>query len=158
MRGSLSSSPAFTDAELAMIMADVLFAGHETTVNRLSIGIPLRLEVLRLATPEGFGPARYAREDITVNTGPREVAITGDAVILATFATSTNSDCTPNDSPTGSTTSRSPRDLSDARTRSPEGGEVAAKIHVDEIRRIGSGSCPLRQPQVDQPTAVAQTR
>ncbi|WP_436764264.1 cytochrome P450 [Streptosporangium sp. V21-05] len=100
--------PTFSDAELAMIVAGVLFAGHETTVNRISIGallllenpgviptliehpasrVPIIEEILRLATPEGFGLARYAREDITIGEGPREVTITaGDAVILSTFA------------------------------------------------------------------------
>lgn len=100
--------PAFTDAELTMTVAGVLFAGHETTVNRLSIGALLLLEnptairtlvddpagrpavveeILRLATPEGFGLARYAREDITVGTGPQQVTIAaGDAVIVSTFA------------------------------------------------------------------------
>lgn len=36
--------PAFTDAELTQVVAGVLFAGHETTVNRISIGALLLLE------------------------------------------------------------------------------------------------------------------
>lgn len=96
--------PAFTDAELTHVVAGVLFAGHETTVNRISIGALLLLEnpevrrrlvddpasrphiveeILRLAAPENFGLARYAREDITV--GDVEIAA-GDAVIIATLA------------------------------------------------------------------------
>lgn len=96
--------PDFTDSQLAMVVAGVLFAGHETTVNRISIGTLLLLEnpearrrlvedpvsrapiveeVLRLAAPEGFGLARYAREDITIG----EVRIAaGDAVIISTLA------------------------------------------------------------------------
>ncbi|GGM94263.1 cytochrome P450 [Lentzea pudingi] len=96
--------PDFTDSQLAMVVAGVLFAGHETTVNRISIGTLLLLEnpetrrrlvedadsrapiveeVLRLAAPEGFGLARYAREDITIG----EVTIaSGDAVIISTLA------------------------------------------------------------------------
>ncbi|MFG1644221.1 cytochrome P450 [Amycolatopsis sp. NPDC049252] len=96
--------PAFTDAELTQVVAGVLFAGHETTVNRISIGALLLLEnpearrrlvddpasrpriveeILRLAAPENFGLARYAREDITI--GDVEIAA-GDAVIIATLA------------------------------------------------------------------------
>ena len=96
--------PAFTDAELTHVVAGVLFAGHETTVNRISIGALLLLEnpearrrlidnpasrphiveeILRLAAPENFGLARYAREDITI--GDVDIAA-GDAVIIATLA------------------------------------------------------------------------
>lgn len=96
--------PAFTDAELTQVVAGVLFAGHETTVNRISIGALLLLEnpdarrrlveepaagpriveeILRLAAPESFGLARYAREDIPLG----EVTIAaGDAVVIATLA------------------------------------------------------------------------
>ncbi len=96
--------PEFTTAELTQVVAGVLFAGHETTVNRISIGALLLLEnpearsrlvddsaarpqiveeILRLAAPENFGLARYAREEITIG----EVTIAaGDAVIIATLA------------------------------------------------------------------------
>ncbi|WP_103356022.1 cytochrome P450 [Amycolatopsis sp. CA-128772] len=96
--------PEFTTAELTQVVAGVLFAGHETTVNRISIGALLLLEnpearrrlvedpaarpqiveeILRLAAPENFGLARYAREEITVG----EVTIAaGDAVIISTLA------------------------------------------------------------------------
>lgn len=98
------ADPDFTNAELAQLVAGVLFAGHETTVNRISIGALLLLEnrgtasqlvddpasqpriveeILRLAAPENFGLARYAREDITIN-GLTIAA--GDAVIIATLA------------------------------------------------------------------------
>ncbi len=96
--------PDFTTAELTQIVAGVLFAGHETTVNRISLGTLLLLEnpearrqlvddppsrpriveeVLRLAAPESFGLARYAREEIAL--GDVTIAA-GDAVIIATLA------------------------------------------------------------------------
>ncbi|WP_103337759.1 cytochrome P450 [Amycolatopsis sp. CA-126428] len=96
--------PSFTNAELTQIVAGVLFAGHETTVNRISLGVVMLLEnpqvrrrlvddplsrphiveeVLRLAAPENFGLARYASEDIVIG----DVTINaGDAVIIATLA------------------------------------------------------------------------
>jgi cytochrome P450 len=96
--------PTFTTAELTQIVAGLLFAGHETTVNRISIGTLLLLEnpqvarqlvdnpdsrvlvieeILRLAAPDNVGLARYAREDIVIG----EVTIAaGDAVIIATLA------------------------------------------------------------------------
>ncbi len=96
--------PEFTTAELTQIVAGVLFAGHETTVNRISIGALLLLEnpkvrrqlvvdpaarpriveeILRLSAPENFGLARWAREDIVI--GDVTIAA-GDAVIIATLA------------------------------------------------------------------------
>ncbi|HWO64760.1 MAG TPA: cytochrome P450 [Umezawaea sp.] len=96
--------PAFTTTELTHVVAGVLFAGHETTVNRISIGALLLLEnpearrqlvddpasrgpiveeILRLAAPENFGLARYAREDIAI--GDVSIAA-GDAVIISTLA------------------------------------------------------------------------
>ncbi len=96
--------PGFTTAELTQIVAGVLFAGHETTVNRISIGALLLMEnplarnrlvvdpaarpriveeILRLSAPENFGLARYAREDIVL--GDVTIAA-GDAVIIATLA------------------------------------------------------------------------
>ncbi|WP_103337770.1 cytochrome P450 [Amycolatopsis sp. CA-126428] len=96
--------PNFTTDELTQIVAGVLFAGHETTVNRISIGALLLLEnplarqrligepaarpriveeILRLAAPENFGLARYAREDIVIGDTTIEA---GDAVIISTLA------------------------------------------------------------------------
>jgi cytochrome P450 len=96
------------DAELARIAAALLFAGHETTVNRISVGVLMLLrnpealaalvtdpalvaptveEILRLAAPGDFGIARYAREDIVVGEGAHRVTIAaGDAVLLNTAA------------------------------------------------------------------------
>jgi len=97
--------PTFDDTQLAMLVAGLLFAGHETTVGRIGFGTLLLLEnpaardalvadpstvgtvveeVLRLAAPEAFGLARWAHADVTVG----EVTIAeGDAVVLATLAT-----------------------------------------------------------------------
>jgi cytochrome P450 len=101
--------PMFDDNQLAMMVAGLLFAGHETTVNRISIGVLLLLEnpaardalvadpsivsrvveeVLRLAAPDGVGLARYAHADLTVGEGEHRVTIpAGDAVIFSTLAT-----------------------------------------------------------------------
>ncbi len=100
--------PMFDDAQLAMLVAGLLFAGHETTVNRISLGVVMLLgspnarlslvsdldtvgpvveEVLRLAAPDAFGLARWAREEIVVGEGSGHVVIgAGDAVIFATSA------------------------------------------------------------------------
>ena len=101
--------PRLTDARLAELTVGLLFAGHETTVNRLSLGVVLLLvnpevrdrlvadpdgsvdavveEVLRLAEPGGMGLLRYAHEDVTVGEGDEEVTIaTGDGVVIVTSA------------------------------------------------------------------------
>ncbi len=100
--------PDFDDGQLARLAAGLLFAGHETTVNRISIGVLMLLqnpaardaltsdpstvnrvveEILRLAAPGDFGLARYAHDDITVGEGEHRVTIAaGDAVILVTVA------------------------------------------------------------------------
>lgn len=102
------NDPTLDDAGIADLSAGLLFAGHETTVNRINLGVLLLLtnpaarhalldepstvagvveEVLRLAAPGDFGPARYAHDDITVGHGDDQVTIgRGDAVILASVA------------------------------------------------------------------------
>ncbi|GLZ47683.1 cytochrome P450 [Actinomycetospora sp. NBRC 106375] len=101
--------PRLTDTRVAELSAGLLFAGHETTVNRLSLGVVLLLvnpevrdrlvadpagtvdavveEVLRLAEPGGMGLLRYAHEDVTVGEGDEAVTIPrGDAVMIVTSA------------------------------------------------------------------------
>jgi cytochrome P450 len=101
--------PRLTDERVAALTAGLLFAGHETTVNRLSLGVVLLLvnpevrdrlvadpegsvdgiveEVLRLAEPGGLGLVRYAHEDVTVGEGDDRVTIPrGDAVVIITSA------------------------------------------------------------------------
>ena len=107
--------PRLTDARLAELVVGLLFAGHETTVNRLSLGVVLLLvnpevrdrlvadpagsvdavveEVLRLAEPGGMGLLRYAHEDVTVGEGPDEVTIArGDGVVIVTSAANRDED------------------------------------------------------------------
>ena len=94
--------PAFTHEEFTRLAAGLLFAGHETTVNRIDLGVLMLLtdlsrrdalvadtvgrvnstveEVLRLASPGGLGILRYAHEDITLDGGPTIPC--GDAVII----------------------------------------------------------------------------
>jgi cytochrome P450 len=101
--------PRLTDGRVAALTAGLLFAGHETTVNRLSLGVVLLLvnpdvrdrlvadpagsvdaiveEVLRLAEPGGMGLLRYAHEDVAVGEGDEQVTIPrGDAVVISTSA------------------------------------------------------------------------
>jgi cytochrome P450 len=101
--------PRLTDTRVAELTAGLLFAGHETTVNRLSLGVVLLLvnpavrdrlvadpegsvdavveEVLRLAEPGGMGLLRYAHEDVAVGEGDEQVVIPrGDAVVIVTSA------------------------------------------------------------------------
>ena len=95
--------PAFTDEALAGLAAGLLFAGHETTMTRIDLGVLLVLthpeqrralladsqgvvdglieEILRLSEPGGLGVLRYAREDLQV--GEQTIG-RGDAVILST--------------------------------------------------------------------------
>lgn len=89
----------------------LLFAGHETTVNRIDLGVLMLLthtghrdalvadpeglvnttveEILRLSAPGGLGLVRYAHEDVEVSgvTIPR-----GDAVILSSPAANRDAD------------------------------------------------------------------
>lgn len=101
--------PRLTDTRVAELTAGLLFAGHETTVNRLSLGVVLLLvnpevrdrlvadpegsvdavveEVLRLAEPGGMGLLRYAHEDVVVADDEQEVTIArGDGVVIITSA------------------------------------------------------------------------
>ena len=104
-----AQDPRLTDTRVAELTAGLLFAGHETTVNRLSLGVLLLLvnpeardrllahpegevdgiveEVLRLAEPGGMGLLRYAHTDVVVGEGDDEVTIpSGDAVVIVTSA------------------------------------------------------------------------
>lgn len=100
-----ADDPAFTDDDLARLAAGLLFAGHETTSNRIDLGVLLLLsdlarrdalvadpegqvhgvveEVLRLSAPGGLGVLRYAHDDVEL--GGVTVA-RGDAVVLALAA------------------------------------------------------------------------
>ena len=105
-----SDDPTFDDGKVARMAAGLLFAGHETTLQRLTIGALMLLdnpraraaivdpalaarvvdEVIRLAAPMPGGLStvnKYAQTDITVGEGPRAVTIAaGDLVMLNTFA------------------------------------------------------------------------
>ncbi|GHE43803.1 cytochrome P450 [Streptosporangium violaceochromogenes] len=92
------------DEQIAAMAAGLLFAGHETTVNRIDYGVllllanpaqrdtlildPSRLdatveEILRVAAPGNHGMPRYAHEDVTIGG----VTIRrGEAVLIATTA------------------------------------------------------------------------
>ena len=100
-----ADDPAFTDDDLARLAAGLLFAGHETTSNRIDLGVLLLLsdlarrdalvadpdgqvhgvveEILRLSAPSGLGVLRYAHDDVEL--GGVTVA-RGDAVVLALAA------------------------------------------------------------------------
>ena len=97
-----AGEPGFSNAELTRLAAGLLFAGHETTVGRIDLGVLMLLcdtarrdafvadvsgrvrttveEVLRLSAPGGLGLVRYAHDDVEVGgfTIPR-----GDAVVLS---------------------------------------------------------------------------
>lgn len=100
-----SGTPPMTDAEVARIATTLLFAGHETTMVRIDLGLLLLIdhpgqyralrsnpqlinsavdEILRLSSITSIGGLpRYANTDLTVD----DTAIsTGDAVLLATTA------------------------------------------------------------------------
>ncbi|SEF20903.1 Cytochrome P450 [Amycolatopsis pretoriensis] len=100
-----ADDPAFTDDDLARLAAGLLFAGHETTSNRIDLGVLYLLtdlarrdavvadpdgqvhgvveEILRLSAPGGLGVLRYAHDDVEL--GGVRVA-RGDAVVLALAA------------------------------------------------------------------------
>ncbi|MDT8912512.1 cytochrome P450 [Amycolatopsis sp. PS_44_ISF1] len=103
MVAAQAEDPAFTDGDLARLAAGLLFAGHETTSNRIDLGVLLLLtdpdrrdalvadpegrvhntveEILRMSAPGGLGLLRYAHADVEVGG----VTIrTGDAVIIST--------------------------------------------------------------------------
>ncbi|RSD21359.1 cytochrome P450 [Amycolatopsis eburnea] len=96
-----ADDPAFGDDDLARLAAGLLFAGHETTSNRIDLGALYLLtdlarrdalaadpegvhgvveEILRLSAPSGLGVLRYAHDD--VDLGGVRIA-RGDAVVLA---------------------------------------------------------------------------
>lgn len=97
--------PAFGDDAVARLAAGLLFAGHETTSNRIDLGVLYLLtdlsrrdalaadpdgrvhgvveEILRLAAPSGLGVLRYAHDDVEL--GGVRIA-RGDAVVLAIAA------------------------------------------------------------------------
>ncbi|MBW0106125.1 cytochrome P450 [Pseudonocardia sp. KRD291] len=105
-----ASDPEFSDEEMTRLAAGLLFAGHETTVGRIDLGVLLLLsdtarrdafvadvsgrvqttveEVLRLSAPGGLGLVRYAHDDIEVggHTIPR-----GDAVFLSSASANRDS-------------------------------------------------------------------
>lgn len=104
--------PDFDDQALAGLASGVLFAGHETTVNRINIGVLLLLanprvrerlvaepdtvhdvveEILRLAAPGSIGIVRYAHQELTVGNPGEQVTIhRGEAVLL--YSPSANTD------------------------------------------------------------------
>ncbi|MTD53766.1 cytochrome P450 [Amycolatopsis pithecellobii] len=100
-----ADDPSFTDEKLAGLAAGLLFAGHETTVNRIDLGVLLLLanparqvafladpagqitgiveEILRMAAPADLGVLRYAHADIEIGG---VLIRQGDAVLLAPSA------------------------------------------------------------------------
>ncbi|MEV7008553.1 cytochrome P450 [Streptosporangium sp. NPDC051022] len=92
------------DSEIASLAAALLFAGHETTLNRIDYGVLLLLsnpgqrdaliadpslvntaveEILRMSAPGNHGMPRYAHEDVTIG----DVTIRrGEAVLIALTA------------------------------------------------------------------------
>lgn len=100
-----AEDPTLDDDALNGLAAVLLFAGHETTANRIDLGVLLLLaeqdrrdefvadpgqavqptveEILRTASPGGMGLLRYAHEDVEIGG----VKITrGEAVIVAVDA------------------------------------------------------------------------
>ncbi|GAB2684997.1 cytochrome P450 [Saccharopolyspora gloriosae] len=97
--------PDFDDDEMTRLASGLLFAGHETTVTRIDLGVLMLLteqdrrdafvadpeglaqqtveEILRLADPGGLGLLRYAHEDVTFG---EQTIPSGDAVIIPTGA------------------------------------------------------------------------
>jgi cytochrome P450 len=97
--------PSFGDDDLARLAAGLLFAGHETTSNRIDLGVLYLLsdlarrdaltadpegrvhgvveEILRMSAPSGLGVLRYAHDDVEL--GGVTIA-RGDAVVLSIAA------------------------------------------------------------------------
>ncbi|WP_410611525.1 cytochrome P450 [Amycolatopsis sp. lyj-109] len=97
--------PSFGDDALARLAAGLLFAGHETTSNRIDLGVLYLLsdlarrdalaadpdgrvhgvveEILRMSAPSGLGVLRYAHDDVEL--GGVTIA-RGDAVVLSIAA------------------------------------------------------------------------
>ncbi|GAA1257348.1 cytochrome P450 [Sphaerisporangium rubeum] len=112
--------------QVAMLGAALLFAGHETTVNRIDLGVLLLLgdrpqwdalaadparapaaveEILRVASPSDHGLVRYAKEDLEFGG----VTIRrGDAVVVS--PTAANRDERIFDRPDEFDTTRRPED------------------------------------------------
>ncbi len=83
--------PSFGEDDLARLAAGLLFAGHETTSNRIDLGVLFLLtdlarrdafladpagqlhgtveEILRLSAPGGLGVLRYAHDDVELGGG-----------------------------------------------------------------------------------------
>ncbi|SEP50895.1 cytochrome P450 [Amycolatopsis saalfeldensis] len=98
-----ADDPTFTDDDLGRLAAGLLFAGHETTSNRIDLGVLLLLtdlsrrdaliadpegrvhgtveEILRMSAPGGLGLLRYAHDDVEIGG---VIIRTGDAVIIST--------------------------------------------------------------------------
>jgi cytochrome P450 len=105
-----NDDPAFSDDDLTALAAGLLFAGHETTVNRIDLGVLMLLtdldrrdsfvadvdglvhgtveEILRLSAPGGLGLLRYAHADVVL--GEQRIAA-GDAVIISSGAANRDS-------------------------------------------------------------------
>jgi cytochrome P450 len=97
-----AEDPSFSDDDLARLAAGLLFAGHETTSNRIDLGVLFLLtdlarrdalvadpegrvhgvveEILRLSAPGGLGILRYAHDDVDLGGVP---IARGDAVVLS---------------------------------------------------------------------------
>jgi cytochrome P450 len=100
-----AEDPSFKDDDLARLAAGLLFAGHETTSNRIDLGVLYLLtdlarrdalaadpeglvhgvveEILRLSAPSGLGLLRYAHDDVEL--GGVTIA-RGDALVLSIAA------------------------------------------------------------------------
>jgi cytochrome P450 len=100
-----ADDPTFEEPEMVRLAAGLLFAGHETTVARIDLGVLILLtdlarrdafvadpeglaartveEILRYTSPGGLGLLRYAREDVEIDG---QVIARGDAVLLAVGA------------------------------------------------------------------------
>ncbi|SEQ79518.1 Cytochrome P450 [Lentzea xinjiangensis] len=106
-----SEDPSFDYAEMVRLCVGLLFAGHETTVNRIGLGVLFLLtersrwealvadpagrvdavveEVMRLGAPGDLGLLRYAREDVEI----AGVTIrAGDALVLSINAANRDAD------------------------------------------------------------------
>ncbi|MBP2472361.1 pentalenolactone synthase [Crossiella equi] len=109
-----ADDPDFSDQEMTGLAAGLLFAGHETTVNRLDLGALFLLadetrrtafaadpdgqvettveEILRLSAPEGTGALRYARERLELGGVVIEA---GDAVLVSVGSANRDEDVFP---------------------------------------------------------------
>ncbi|MFD2419471.1 cytochrome P450 [Amycolatopsis pigmentata] len=97
-----AEDPRFDEDEMTRLAAGLLFAGHETTSNRIDLGVlfllsdparrdefaadpdnrvlPTVEEILRIASPGSSGLVRYAHDDVEI--GGVEIA-RGEAVLVA---------------------------------------------------------------------------